>query len=369
MASVRLVNVGKRYGSKTTLDGLSFEVKDKEFFVIAGPPGAGATTILRIIAGLDRPDTGEVYIGDEVVNDVEPKNRDVAMVFENLALYPNKTGFDNIAFPLRQRKVPEAEMRSRVLEVAKMLKIEEILDRYPRTYSGGELQRVALARAMVRRPKVYLLDRPLANLDALIRANMRAELKRLVRDIGQTIIYTTHDQIEAVSMGDRIAIINGGVIKQLDAPDAVYHSPKDKFVASFIGSPRMNFIDCSYKVEDGSALLVQDEFQLDVTPLRDHIESHAKNPELILGIRPEDILLDLSQKSKEAFAATVYVVEPTGPRMLLSLQLDLMSTQRLDLIRTIVPAHMNLKSGDKVWLEFDRNKIHLFDKKTEEAIV
>jgi len=363
LASVRLVNVGKRYGSKTALDGLSFEVRDKEFFVIAGPPGAGATTILRIIAGLEKPDTGEVYIGDQLVNDIEPKDRDVAMVFENLALYPNKTGFGNIAFPLRQRKVPDDEIRSRVQEVAKMLKIEEILDRLPITYSGGELQRVALARAMVRRPKVYLLDQPLANLDALIRANMRAELKRLVREIGQTIIYTTHDQIEAVSMGDRIAVINAGLIKQLDSPGAVYSKPRNKFVARFIGSPRMNFIDCTYQVKDGRGLLVHDSFHLDVTPLRDAIGRIANDSELILGIRPEDIHAELSQKSKEAFEVSVYVAEPMGSRTLVSVLVG------KDLIRTLIPGEIMLGSGDKVWLEFDSDKIHLFDKKTEEVIV
>ena len=365
MASIRLVNIAKRYGSKTALDNIAFEVRDKEFFVIAGPPGAGATTTLRIIAGLERPDAGEVYIGDQLVNDVEPKDRDVSMVFENLALYPNKNGYDNIAFPLRQRKVPVEEIRSRVIEVARMLKIENLLDRYPRTYSGGELQRVAVARAIVRRPKVYLLDQPLANLDALIRANMRAELKRLVREIGQTIIYTTHDQIEAVSMGDRIAVINAGRIRQLDTSDGVYGRPKNKFVASFIGSPRMNFIGCTYEVKDERAMLISDSFSLDVTSLKDPIGRNAKDSELILGIRPEDIRTELTQKSFEAFQATVYVAEPMGSRTLISAQLG----KEKDVIRTMVPGATTVKPGDKVWLEFDRNKIHIFDKKTEEAIV
>lgn len=366
MVSVRLVDVTKRYvskaGSKTVLEKINLEVRDKEFFVLAGPPGAGATTILRIIAGLETPDSGEVYIGDRRVNDLEPKDRDVAMVFENLALYPNKTGFKNIAFPLRQRKVPEKEVKERVNEVARMLKIDHILDRYPRTYSGGELQRLALARAIVRRPKVYLLDQPLANIDALIRADMRSELKRLVREIGQTIIYTTHDQVEAVSMGDRIGIMNAGVIKQLDTPMAIYAKPKDKFVASFIGSPRMNFINCTCEVKDGKMMLVQDSFNLDVTHSQALAGKNAKDSELTLGIRAEDIAVQPDSKSPECLQATVYVLEPMGSRTLLSAQIG------KDLVKALIHGGTDLKPGSKVWLEFNKDKIHLFDRKTSEVI-
>ena len=367
MASIRLVDVTKRYvskaGSKTVLDKINLEVRDKEFFVLAGPPGAGATTILRLVAGLETPDSGEVYIGDQLVNEVEPKDRDVAMVFENLALYPNKTGFKNIAFPLRLRKVPDKEIVERVNEVARTLKIDHILDRYPRTYSGGELQRLALARAMVRRPKVYLLDQPLANIDALIRANMRSELKRLVREIGQTIIYTTHDQLEAISMGDRIGIINGGVIKQLDTPIALYTKPKDKFVASFIGSPKMNFIDCTCEVKDGKTILVRDTFNLDMTHSRALTGSDARDSELTLGIRPEDISLLPDKKSPDGLQATVYIVEPMGSRALLSAQIG------KNLVKALVHGGTDLKPGSEVWLEFKKDKIHLFDRKTSLVIV
>jgi multiple sugar transport system ATP-binding protein len=361
------VNVTKRFvskaGSKTVLDKVNLDVRDKEFFVLAGPAGAGATTILRLIAGLDTPDSGEIYIGDQLVNQLEPKDRDVAMVFENLALYPNKTGFKNIAFPLRQRKVPDKEITDRVMEVARTLKIDHILDRYPRTYSGGELQRLALARAMVRRPKVYLLDQPLANIDALIRANMRSELKRLVRDIGQTIIYTTHDQLEAISMGDRIGLINGGVIRQCDIPIAVYATPKDKFVASFIGSPRMNFIDCICEVRDGRTMLVQDSFNFDFTSSKALTGRNASDSELTLGIRPEDIWLQPNKRGPESLQATVYTLEPMGSKALLSAQIG------KNLVKVLVQGGTNLKPGSEVWLEFNKDKIHLFDRKTSNIIV
>ncbi len=367
MASIKLVNVTKRYvskaGSKTVLDNINLEVRDKEFFVLAGPPGAGATTVLRLVAGLETPDTGEIYIGDQLVNELEPKDRDVAMVFENLALYPNKTGFKNIAFPLRQRKVPDKEITRRVMELARTLKIDHILDRYPRTYSGGELQRLALARAMVRSPKVYLLDQPLANIDALIRANMRSELKRLVREIGQTIIYTTHDQLEAISMGDRIGIINGGVIKQCDTPMAIYARPKDKFVASFLGSPKMNFMDCTCEVKDGRTVLVQDSFNLDVTGSRALSGRNAGDSELTLGIRAEDISLQPGKKSPDCLRGTVYILEPMGSRALLSAQIG------KNLVKALVQGGTSLKPGSEVWLEFNRDKIHLFDRKTSNVLV
>jgi len=357
LANIRLVNITKRYGSKTVLDNISLEVRDREFLVLAGPPGAGATTMLRIIAGLEVPDSGEVYVGDQLVNDLEPK------VFENLALYPNKTGFKNIAFPLRQKKVPESEITERVNDVARLLKIDHILDRYPRTYSGGELQRLALARAIVRRPKVYLLDQPLANIDALIRANMRSELKRLVREIGQTIIYTTHDQLEAVSMADRIAIMNRGMIEQIDTPTVIYERPKDKFVASFIGSPRMNFIECKCEVKNGRTILAQESFSLDVTSSRPLSTSDGRPSDVTLGIRPENISIHPDNRSSECMEATVYVVEPMGSRALLSAHVG------TNLVKALIRAGSDLKPGGKVWLEFDKNKLHLFDKESFQALV
>jgi len=227
MARVKLVGATKKI-----VKNLSLEAADKEFTVICGPPGAGKTTLLRMIAGLDNVDEGEVYIGDDLVNDVPPAERNVSMVFENLALYPTKTAFENIAHPLKSPKLktPADEVKKRVLEVADILAIGHLLERKPPTFSGGELQRVALARAIVRRPRVYLMDQPLANLDARIRESMRAELKRLAKELGQTIIITTHDQLEAMSMGERTGVLYKGQLQQYDTPDVIYNRPKNRFV-------------------------------------------------------------------------------------------------------------------------------------------
>ncbi|MFQ5998602.1 MAG: ABC transporter ATP-binding protein, partial [Candidatus Bathyarchaeia archaeon] len=309
MAGVKIENLTVKFGDKVAIQDLSLEVKDKEFFVITGPPEAGKSTILRTIAGLQKPASGEVYIGDELVTDKEPKDRDVAMVFENLALYPNKTGFENIAFPLRQRKVAEDEIRKRVQEVAHMLLIAHLLDRLPATYSGGEQQRVALARAFVRQPKVYLMDQPLANLDALIRTEMRAELKRLVRDIGQTIIFTTHDQIEAMSMGHRIAVLNKGQVQQTDLPETVLKQPRNKFTANFLTNIPMNFLDCSFETKEGKGFLVNPNFRVDVTTFGDQLKSSGPSSEFLLGVRPVHIEIAKQQPQTESIEASVFVSE------------------------------------------------------------
>lgn len=361
MASVRLVNVTKRFGKTDALKNMTLEVNDKEFFVISGPPGVGKTTFLRIIAGLESPDEGEVYIGDDLMSEVEPRDRDVSMVFENLALYPNKTAYQNIRFPLKQRKTPEDEIRARVMDVAHKLLIEHLLDRNPGTFSGGERQRVALARAMVRRPRVYLLDQPLANLDAKIRESMRVELKRLAKELG-TIIYTTHDQ-QDLSMADRVAVFNGGEVQQCSTPEEVYSRPQNKFVAGFVGSPSMNFICCTYEEEKTKAFLSHRTFSYDVTAYRNIITEKASNKECILGLRPQDIRVVDEPTSKDAIEGVVYVVEPMGPRSVLTLQVG------EDLIKALVVSEFKAKTGDKKYIEFDNNKIHIFDRKTEKAII
>lgn len=365
MATIRLENVSKRYGDRQALDKISFEVKDKEFFVLAGVPGSGKSSILRIIAGLETPDSGDVFIGDQRVNDLEPKDRDVSMVFENLALYPNKNGYDNIAYALRKRKIPDAEIESSVRQTSKLLLIEHLLDRNPSTYSGGELQRVALAKAMVRRPKVYLLDQPLANLDALIRADMRAELKRLVKDIGQTIIYTTHDQLEAVAMGERVAVIDRGVIHQIDEPETIYTHPKDRYVASFVGNPSMNFIDCKYETKGGLKVLSHDSFTLDVSSHSSSLDKSSNKEEVILGLRPEDLSVADKKKSDHSMSGEVDVREPLGSRDILTVRL----TDHGDVIRALIPAETKVNAGDKVFLDFDKAKIRIFDKKTDQVLV
>ena len=369
MASVRLVNVTKKYGSKIALDNLNLEVKDKEFVVLAAPPGNGKSTLLRVIAGLEEPDSGEIYIGDKLVNGIPPKERDVSMVFENLALFPNKTGYNNIAFPLRQRKMPEEEIRKRVMDISKMLLIDHILDRLPQTFSGGEMQRVALARAMIRQPKVYLMDQPLANLDALIRANMRAEMKRLVKDIGQTIIFVTHDQTEALSMGDRIGIMRTGKILQLAPPELLYHAPANRYVATFIGtrhlSLNMNFIDCTYEKKDGHAALMHGKLHLDVTDMKDEIDKKTTGKEVILGVRPEHLHLSREHKHKEALEGKVYVTEPLGSKAIVTLKVPL---EKDEIIRAVTSAEFKTHIGETLWLEIDKARMYLFDKRTEEAI-
>jgi len=248
MARVELRNVTKKFGKVVAVDRASLVVDDKEFFSLLGPSGCGKTTLLRIIAGLEFPDEGDVLIDDRVVTRLPPKDRDVAMVFQNYALYPHMTAFDNIAFPLavrrRELNLSKDEIRKRVVEVARLLNIEELLKRYPSQLSGGEQQRVALARALVRRPKVWLLDEPLSNLDAKLRIIMRSELKKLQKTLGITTIYVTHDQVEAMSMADRIAVMNKGRVLQVGTPDELYHKPADTFVATFIGAPPMNLIPC-----------------------------------------------------------------------------------------------------------------------------
>ena len=242
MARIRLEGVTKRFGEVVALNDLSLDIADGEFFTVLGPPGAGKTTLLRTIVGLERPDEGDVYVDDEAITDVYPGDRNIAMVFQNLALYPDKKVYDNLAFPLKQAKMPKDEIRRRVEQAAAVLHIERLLDRKPGKLSGGERQRVALGRALVRDPRVFLLDEPLSALDALLRLEMRAELKHLQRDLGRTLVYVTHDQVEAMSMSDRIAVLREGVVQQVDTPENIYHSPANRFVATVVGSPPMNFI-------------------------------------------------------------------------------------------------------------------------------
>ena len=245
MSKVKVVNLVKKFDKTVAVDGISFDVKDGEFIVLLGPSGCGKTTTLRCIAGLETPDEGEIYIDDKLVNDLPPKDRDVAMVFQSYALYPHMTVYGNLAFPLKMRKLPKDEIDKKVKEVAKLLNIDHLLDRKPRQLSGGEMQRVALGRALVRTPRVFLMDEPLSNLDAKLRVYMRAELKKLQRDLKITTIYVTHDQAEAMAMADRIAVMNKGKILQYSEPHDVYEKPANLFVAGFIGSPPMNFIKAS----------------------------------------------------------------------------------------------------------------------------
>ncbi|MGQ4833965.1 MAG: ABC transporter ATP-binding protein [Candidatus Asgardarchaeia archaeon] len=361
MVDVRLEHLTKYFGDVKAVDDLNLHIRDKEFLVLLGPSGCGKTTTLRMIAGLEIPTSGNIYIGDQLVNDVPTKDRNVAMVFQNWALYPHMTVFDNIAFPLKMRKYPRQEIEKKVKEVAELLQIEELLNRKPSELSGGQQQRVALGRAIVREPNVFLMDEPLSNLDAKLRVYMRAELKALQKRLGVTTIYVTHDQVEAMTMADRVAIMNKGVLQQVGSADELYSKPVNLFVASFIGSPPMNFIDGIIKEEKDKLIFDANYFKLDVSHLRELLENKVKDSEVILGIRPEDITLS-KEKVEEGIEATVFVLEPLGKNMIVNLKIG----DTIFKVETNVAFKAN--SGDKVWMIFDKNKIYFFDKKTHKAI-
>ena len=365
---VKVNNVVKRFGKVEALRRVSVYIKPGEFLVLLGPSGSGKTTLLRCIAGLEIPDEGEIIIGDKVVVNtskrifVPPKDRDIAMVFQNYALYPHMKVFDNIAFPLKLRKVPKEEIRKRVVEVAKMLRIEELLDRYPKQLSGGQQQRVALARALVRNPKVFLMDEPLSNLDAKLRVYMRAELKRLQKELKITTIYVTHDQAEAMTMADRIAVINEGRIMQLGTPIDLYERPENIFVAGFIGSPPMNFFDISLKEAEGKLIIDAGEFTLTVPENLAEILREYVGKELTFGVRPEHILV-YKEPQENSIKTEVYVVEPLGSETIVNLRVGSI------VFKAKVPPYTKLDIGTTVYALPMMDKIHIYDKKKGKIIV
>ncbi len=364
MANVKVENLTKHFDEVVAVSNLSLEVKDREFTVFLGPSGCGKTTTLRSIAGLERPDEGNIYIDNILVNDLPPADRDVAFVFQFYALYPHMTVYDNMAFPLKAVKTPKTDIEERVKEVAGVLRIENLLPRTPAKLSGGEMQRVALGRAMVRRPKVFLMDEPLTNLDAKLRAEMRAELKRLQKDIGATTIYVTHDQLEAMSMGDKIAIMNEGVIQQIGSPAEVYDHPASLFVASFVGSPAMNLLDCEYLQENGKSFLIAgaNDFRLEISgALGKKIQENATSTQLILGIRAEDIFVS-QERIEDAIQSEVYVVEPLGSENIIDLKIG----ENLLKVKTLPTVQPNIGQPIKMW--FDKDRMHVFDKNTGKAI-
>jgi len=363
LARVLLKNVTKRFGNVVAISNLSLEAKDREFLVLLGPSGCGKTTALRCIAGLETPEEGDLYIGDRLVNDLDPKERDIAMVFQSYALYPHMTIFNNLAFPLENMKVPKDEIKIKVRQVAELLKIERLLDRKPKQLSGGQRQRVALGRAMVRDPYVFLMDEPLSNLDAKLRVYMRAELKKLQKELGVTTIYVTHDQVEAMTMGDKIAILNEGILQQIGTPDEIYFHPSNMFVAGFIGSPPTNFFDC--KLMEGVPFnLDTGEFRY---PLPDHVAKAAKkctSDVCVLGVRPQNVLVYKDAKGKKSLIKAVLdVVEPLGDLTILDLEVGDY------LVKAVVSPDFEAKLRDELWIAFPANKIHIFDKKTGNCLV
>lgn len=362
MATIKLVNIVKRFGNLIAVNNFNLEIRDKEFLVLLGPSGCGKTTTLRSIAGLETVDEGEIWIDDKKVNNVRASDRDIAFVFQLYALYPHLSAYENIAFPLRAKNVPHKEIKSRVEEVTKMLKIEHILNKKPRALSGGDMQRVALGRAIVRRPKAFLMDEPIGTLDTHFREQMRAELRRLHIDIGATTVYVTHDQVEAMSMGDKIAIMNLGVLQQVGSPMEVYNNPANLFVANFIGSPGMNFANCRYiKNSDGhmGLQLTSSHLVLKVPErLIDKIyKSNKMNGDLVLGIRFEDITADVNEISN-GVQGEVYVYEKIGPYNIINIRIG------EDILKSRAAASFVPSVGSKIWFKLNMDRLHLFDKKT-----
>lgn len=367
MAKVVLKNLTKTFKNVVAVNNVNLEIQDKEFLVLVGPSGCGKTTALRMIAGLEEVTEGEIYIGDRLVNDVSPKDRDIAMVFQNYALYPHMSVYDNMAFGLKLRKVPKDQIKQRVAEVAELLGLSDLLNRKPKQLSGGQRQRVALGRAIVREPKVFLMDEPLSNLDAKLRVQTRAELIKLHRRLGITTIYVTHDQVEAMTMGDRIAVMKDGVIQQVDTPLGLYNHPANMFVAGFIGTPSMNFL--SAKIANGSEGYVIDGgcFRVKAPQEKAELLKDYVGKEVVFGIRPEDIfdknLANIVPATPDNQAkAIVDVIEPMGPIVTMYLRCGEHS-----LVATI-DAETKAKEGQEIELVFDMAKTHVFDKVTESAV-
>jgi multiple sugar transport system ATP-binding protein len=367
MADVRLINVKKVYdGNITAVDSFNLEIKDKEFVVLVGPSGCGKSTTLRMIAGLEEISSGEIYIEDRLINDVPPKDRDIAMVFQNYALYPHMTVYKNMAFGLKLRRYPKKEIDERVREAARILGLEELLNRKPKQLSGGQRQRTAVGRAIVRKPKVFLFDEPLSNLDAKMRVQMRTEISKLHTRLQATMIYVTHDQVEAMTMGDRIVVMRDGFIQQVADPITLYDYPENKFVAGFIGSPPMNFMECTVETKGSDTWVNGDSFTIKTSPAQaEKLQSYAGKA-VTFGVRPED-LHDQSMVPDAdpalTMQATVDVTEPMGAETFLYL------TTGVHSLIAKVGGHEQCRVGDTITMVIDIDKAHYFDKETEKVII
>ena len=371
MASLSLRGIYKRYpGGVVAVSDFTMNIKDKEFIVLVGPSGCGKSTTLRMIAGLEEISEGEMFIGDRLVNDVAPKDRDIAMVFQNYALYPHMSVFDNMAFGLKLRKVPKDEIKKLVEEAAKILDISHLLDRKPKALSGGQRQRVALGRAIVRDPQVFLLDEPLSNLDAKLRAQMRTELSKLHKKLGTTFIYVTHDQTEAMTMGDRIVVMKDGYIQQIDSPINLYENPVNKFVAGFIGSPQMNFFDVRLKRENNEVVAYFGDNKIVVPQgkVSKFVDESYVGREVVMGIRPENIHDDemfLANAADAAIDVKVEVTEKMGSETYLYLTT---TGKEGNIIARVNPRTTSV-AGAEIKVAFDVNHLHFFDKETARTIL
>ncbi len=365
MASVTYRHVTKRFGDVVAVDNMTLEIADKEFLVLVGPSGCGKSTALRLLAGLEEVTEGEIYIGDRLVNDVSAKDRDIAMVFQSYALYPHMSVFDNMAFALKLRKVDRKEIKERVQSAAQALGIADLLERKPKQLSGGQRQRVALGRAIVREPAVFLMDEPLSNLDAKLRVEARAMLSRLHLRLETTFVYVTHDQVEAMTMGTRIAVQQVGVLQQVDTPQNLYDRPANLFVAGFIGSPAMNFFDARLAGSEESIHIQTNAFQVEVPRDRNPVLKPYLGKEVIFGIRPEDIHDKRFMPVDVAAAplvAKVDVIEPMGSERYLFLAVD-----SQDFVARVDP-RSTAAVGEDLEIALNMGNMHIFDAKTEEAI-
>ncbi|MBV9168493.1 MAG: ABC transporter ATP-binding protein [Chloroflexi bacterium] len=361
MAEVLLEDVVKSYGEVVAVDHVSFKIEDGEFIALVGPSGCGKTTTLNLVAGLIELTSGTITIGGTVVNELDPKDRDIAMVFQNYALYPSKTVAENLAFPLQMRKMPRSEIQPRINRAAEMLGIEPLLNRRPRQLSGGQQQRVALGRALVRDPKAFLMDEPLSNLDAKLRVQMRSQIKRLHQELGTTVIYVTHDQMEAMTMADRIAVMSGGVVQQLGSPDEIYERPANVFVAGFIGSPAMNFLRGHVMSDNGSTAISGSGWQLPLSQAHAARVTRSSNGEVIVGARHGQLQV-LPGSANDGIPARVYTVEPTGDVTYVHVQLG------DELLVASTPGMYRGGTDQEIRLGFDQDSLYLFDGATEQAL-
>jgi multiple sugar transport system ATP-binding protein len=366
MAQVALRKVVKMFDKTPAVQGIDLDIADREFVVLVGPSGCGKTTTLRMVAGLEEASAGEIFIGDQLVNDVPPKDRDIAMVFQNYALYPHMTVFENMSFGLRLRKFPKAEIKERVENAARILDITPLLERQPKQLSGGQRQRVAMGRAIVRNPKVFLFDEPLSNLDAKLRVQMRTEIKKVHQKVTTTTMYVTHDQVEAMTLADRVVVMNGGRIEQIGTPYDVYHKPATRFVAGFIGSPAMNFLPCQL-VQNGSGLTVRvsDKLAFPVPESRTARYRQHVGRELVFGIRPEDIVETRSgerEPGRVPFEVLLDVVEPMGMETMVYFIVD-----GVEVCGRVNPEAAK-NAGEVMPLVADMNHMHLIDPRTDQVV-
>lgn len=368
MAKVSLHKVWKKYRDVEAVKDLTLTCEDREFLSFLGPSGCGKTSTLRMIAGLEEITAGDIYIDGVRVNDVDPSKRNIAMVFETYALYPHKTVFDNIAYPLRIRKEPSSEIKKKVKHAVEMLQIEELLDRYPRELSGGQRQRVGIGRALVRNPKVFLMDEPISHLDAKLREYMRAEIKRLQKRLNQTFVYVTHDQLEAITMADRIAVMNLGVLQQIGTPAEIFNQPANDIVAGFVGSPPINFLLCDL-ITQGDKWKLKHKFCEIQLPdkvkntLKDKLPDFTGSYPVKFGFRPQFSVVSLTKQKPDSIKAEIFVLEPLGTELIVHLLIG------EDRVRVMATIDFKANIGDPAYISMDMERIHIFDNQTGKPLV